>query len=67
MSEVKELKYSDFFNVFDEQLQHHETYRQAYESTEERFEERFGERRYSSYESFKVVNYRRHKKRHCNS
>ena len=48
-----DLRY--FINAWFNLLPHHETYEKAYEALEDIYEDYFGRRRYSCYDSFRVV------------
>lgn len=52
-------KPSGFDELFDKELVHHSTYKQAYEALESEYEEVFGERRYKNYESYRKARSRR--------
>tara|TARA_R110002051_G_scaffold103198_1_gene174961 strand:- start:23759 stop:23983 length:225 start_codon:yes stop_codon:yes gene_type:complete len=55
------LSPNGFEDRFHSNCKNHKTYSKAYEETENEFEKYFGQRRYSSYDSFRVVMQRKMK------
>jgi hypothetical protein len=56
-------RFNTFNSEFENQIKSHPTYKEAYHATEEKFKNQVGFSQYSSWDSFKNVRSRQHKKK----
>jgi len=62
MSEYEQMTPDGFAKAFEKNMNMCRTYKECYELAEENHEKNYGTRRYSGYDSFRQVRYRKIKK-----